>query len=791
MPNLPHIILPRVDFEEARRRGSSGRPPRRDYREHGPALQRQLDDVVQVFQAGPVPEEISPSLILRIQLHPGAVVDEPTWERCGLELLSVERDRTLILFSSDEQLVEFRRRLQEYQAGPTQQDRENPPYAGIFASIDQIGSVRPEDRIGRLCKKDGIVASNHFRADFRYTLDVELWDFATLDANREKVREIEDFVQARGGNTPDRYIGESLILIRVSASGAIIRELLQIDSVAQVDFPPQPSFTVAEMLARGLPDFPPVDEPRADAPRIAILDSGLSSGHPLLASAVGEATAIPQALGDGADAHGHGTLVGGIALYGDVAACIEAGVFAPELRLFSVRVLNEDCRFDDTSLITTQMREAITYLNATYGCRIFNLSLGDDSLPYRGGKVSPWASILDTLARELDIVIVVPAGNFTYQIRADEFPDAHCQRFPHYLLEDEARIIEPATGAIVLTVGALSHSARLPLGAGARNVAVRPISGADEPSSFTRSGPGLGGSIKPELCDFGGNRAYDGRLRQVRPFNELSLVSLNREYLQHLFAADSGTSLAAPRVAHTAARLLATFPNVSSNLIRALLASSASVPPASLNRLAGLADEAVLRICGYGVPDLERAQTSDENRVVLFSDNQIGHDRFHIYEVPIPQSFLDRRELRTIEITLAYDPPVRHSRFDYLGANMSFSLIRGRRLDEVAEACQAQAGREDPVDRLTSTKWECKMEPGHRLREGGTLQRAVFSMKQIPRAEYGDTYHLVVRCEKKWARDEHAPQRYAIAVVLRQAADVDIYQQVRQRIRAAARARIR
>jgi hypothetical protein len=86
-------------------------------------------------------------------------------------------------------------------------------------------------------------------------------------------------------------------------------------------------------------------------------------------------------------------------VYGDVKACIAARNFVPILRLYSARVLNEHCRFDDESLITTQKRDAIRYLAETYGCRVFNLSLGDANLPYSGGKVSPWAPILDSLSR--------------------------------------------------------------------------------------------------------------------------------------------------------------------------------------------------------------------------------------------------------------------------------------------------------------------------------------------------------------------------------------------------------
>lgn len=426
-----------------------------------------------------------------------------------------------------------------------------------------------------------------------------------------------------------------------------------------------------------------------------------------------------------------------------------------------------------------------------YACRVFNLSLGDVNLPYRGGKVSPWASILDTLARELDVLIVVSSGNFTYQPRPDEFPDAHVNRYPRYLLDDDAKIIEPATGAIVLTVGSLSRLDALPRGAGQDDVALRPVAHALGPSPFTRSGPGLGGSVKPELCDFGGNHAYDGRLNRIRELDELSAVSMNRDYLRRLFATGIGSSYAAPRVAHIAAKLFQFFEGASANLIRALMVSSAAVPAQSATALQELGKNAVLQVCGYGRANFDRARFSDENRVALYSQSQIGHNNFHVYQIPIPESFLESRESRTIEITLAYDPPVRHSRFDYLGVTMSFRLFRGKSLDEIMEACRRQVENDDEVEGLGSTKWDCAMIPKPGVREGGTLQKAAFRMARIPRREYGDVYHLVVRCEKKWARDEHAPQRYAVVAVLQQETDVNIYQQISQRVRAAARARVR
>jgi hypothetical protein len=159
--------------------------------------------------------------------------------------------------------------------------------------------------------------------------------------------------------------------------------------------------------------------------------------------------------------------------------------------------------------------------------------------------------------------------------------------------------------------------------------------------------------------------------------------------------------------------------------------------------------------------------------------------------LPIPNEFIQERGTRTITVTLAYDPPVRHTRFDYLGVKMSFRLIRGKTIDEVAEAFRSRTSEEGPVDRLSSTRFDCSITPSPTVREGGTLQRGTFTMCKRPSTDYGDTYFLVVRCEKKWARDEHAPQRYSVVATMQHSAQINIYNTIRERVTARLRVRPR
>jgi len=107
------------------------------------------------------------------------------------------------------------------------------------------------------------------------------------------------------------------------------------------------------------------------------------------------------------DDWGHGTRVSGVAIFGDLAAQLEAGMLNRGSRLCSAKVVNENGSFDDRRLVPSQMREAITTLNARFGAAFFVVSLGERKRTYDGGKVGSWAATLDELARELDIVIVV------------------------------------------------------------------------------------------------------------------------------------------------------------------------------------------------------------------------------------------------------------------------------------------------------------------------------------------------------------------------------------------------
>lgn len=766
--------LIRVELElDRRKRPGFGQAPQREYKRHGEDIQENIDLLMKSYHR-PKAKGIKPELILKISYENKIPAEE--LKRCGFEVIGEDPNNALILFSSDDELSEFRNRLKQYQAGP-QNKSENPSYNGIFANINSVSALTPADRVGsklRAIKID---------VETTYWVDIELWHLGAASVCRDKIKEIRGYITENQGRVTDDYLGSSICVLRANVTGKLLKDLLELDIVRMIDLPPQPTFIPREYNSVSIESLPEIQPPSPDSPSICIIDSGVMQGHPLLGPAIGDSACFPDELGDTSDVEGHGTKVAGLALYGDILTLIRSGTFKPEYRIFSARVTNSNNRFDDEKLITTQMRDAIRYFYDEYGCKIYNISLGDDENVYVDGKQTLWASVLDELIRELDIVVVVSAGNHFYY---PDDPENILSEYPGFLFNQQSKIIDPASAALALTVGSYCANYVAPAISGMtieRGVNLRVIGKENHPSPFTRTGPGVGGAVKPELCEYGGNLLYDGLTKRIRDDRSLSVVSTSKNIPDELFTTDVGTSFAAPQVSNKAAKLYKIFPNASSNLIRALLVHSAQLP----NNIEMTSDE-IFRSFGYGISDVQRVATSSNNRVTLFAEGSLEFDKFHIYEVPIPEDFNSVNGDRHITITLAFDPPVRHTRLDYLGVTMSYRLIRGRELRDVIEFFRARKKEEGSPGKLGSH--ECKMYPTPSLRDNGTVQKAVFTAKQ--KLNYGSTYYLVVRCESVWATEELGPQKYAVVATLEHTnEEVDLYTEISNRVQETIREQVR
>lgn len=817
-----HLPFNRIEGSLPRRsnRGGGGEK-RTDRRSQGIQIISQISEIKKIVQEQHSKFSLDPKLIFKIRLSNDRNLTDDDLGKSGLSILEKQPkvNQAIVVFSSDIETKEFINRLEQYG-----QLKPGSEY-GYLDAIENICPLEAEDRIGRLLKLQPL------ELEEVAPLDLELWHTGNQTEMLKYLSDIEEVLKSISNNQStfkmtDKYIGNYLCLARIKIDRAVLDLLLNEFIVKEINRRPHPAFESRSEYNPSLSSLPDPIPPDANSCGIVIIDSGIQSGHPLLSPTIGEAEVFlsntQKATGGEIDTSGHGTGVSGIAAYGDIEKCILSKEFRSSASIFSARILDDKDEYDEDLLLENQLEEVIKYFTKNYPkkCHVFNLSIGNhDSIYNLGDKQFRLAAKLDEIAyryQDYDLVFVVSAGN-ARPFSSDE-GDRYITDYPNYILDSESRIIDPATSAIAITVGSLS------LGRGSMNYpddakvnSVAKIRGY--PSPFTRTGFGVDGMIKPDVVAYGGDFVLDGNCIMGDVNAAVSVITLSLSNIGgKLFTISSGTSLAAPYISNLAAQLFDKYPKASSNLIRALIANSASLPSEIPNefqigskmpdkdKTAQMAKQ--LSIYGYGQPNLERAMYSMENDVVLVCDRvdmEIGN--FHVYEIPtLPSEFLKTKGERTLSITMAFDPPTRHTRGDsYLGVTMGFSLFKGVDVADIVssfvDAKKAKEnGLEDDFQELSidNLKKKCgsmcqvELKPGSSIRKKGTLQRG--QIKISDRATKLDRpLYLVVSSNRKWARQEDIKlQRYSLVISLTHTnEEVKVYHQIQTKIQERSRQQLR
>lgn len=817
-----HLSLNRIEAHprRPRRGGGGGNTNRTDRRTHGSQIIAQIDEIKKSVKNNSSTFSLDPKLIFKIRLSDKRDLLEDELGRSGLTILGKEpkAKKAIVVFSSDLELNDFTSRLEQYSG-----IRQGAEYAYLDA-IESICPLEPEDRIGRLLELEPL------REDLIAPLDLELWHTGDLSEMNKYLSDIRDVLkdistQKNTFEMTDKYVGSYLCIARIKINREVLDLLLNEDIVKQINRRPKPAF---ENRYEYNPSLSSLADPLPPDPNncgIAVIDSGVQTGHQLLGSTIADAQVFlsnsQKSTGGELDSSGHGTAVSGIAAYGDIEKCIRENKFVSSANIFSAKILDEHDEYDEDLLLETQLENAVDYFTHNYpNCHVFNLSIGNKDLIYRQGDMQfELAAKIDEIAyryRDFNIVFVVAAGN-SYPYNKDE-GDRYITDYPKYILDSNSRIIDPATSAIALTVGSLS------LGRGSLNYpndakvnSVAKIKGY--PSPFTRSGFGVDGMIKPDLVYYGGDLVFDGS-RPIAPASaSVSIVTfgLVGNGKTSLFTISSGTSFSAPYVSNLAAQLFNKYPQASSNLVRSLIADSATLPveipkmfqtPSKSD--SGKAKQIIqqLSVYGYGQPNVESAMYSTENQVVLLEDNiliEVGN--FHIYEIPeLPDDFLQTKGKRILSITLAFDPPTRHTRGDsYLGIVMEFEIWKGVQdkdiLNIFADIKKAKNNgleynfeeiSKDAFKKKHGSSCDVKLTPGSNIRKKGTLQRGQIEISDRVK-NFNQPLYLVISCNRKWAKEGEIDwQRYALVVSIRHTnEEVKIYNQIQTKIQSRARQQLR
>ncbi len=409
------------------------------------------------------------------------------------------------------------------------------------------------------------------------------------------------------------------------------------------------------------------------------------------------------------------------------------------------------------------------------------------------GRPSSWSAEVDALAAgytdDIRRLIIVAAGNTTSPEDWRGYPDSTVTNEVH----------DPGQAWNALTVGAWTQKTNI------QNPAYNdytPVAPAGSISPFTSTSLTWEYNKwppKPDILMEGGNVA-SGPSGDFADLEDLTLVSTNYEPFKRQFAAHSMTSAATALASRMAAQLQVAYPEAWPETIRALMVHSAEWTPTMLDAFldddSKTSYEKLLRICGYGVPNFQRAIRCASDSLTLVTQREIQpyHKKdgraktrdMHIHELPWPRDILlGLGEAQvTLRVTLSYfvEPGPGQvgwrDRYRYASHGLRFNLnTPGENRKELLLRLN-QAAREEgqePDTMSDSDRWTI----GSRARSRGSVHSDIWRGNA---ADIADT-NLIGVCPiiGWWRERDHLGRlerrtRYSLVVSLHTPEkDVDIY----------------
>ncbi|HHL34327.1 MAG TPA: S8 family peptidase [Desulfobulbaceae bacterium] len=403
---------------------------------------------------------------------------------------------------------------------------------------------------------------------------------------------------------------------------------------------------------------------------VCILDTGVNNGHPLLAPCLQDedCQAVDPSWGTH-DHDKHGTLMAGVSAFGNLQDILShSELIRLQHCLESVKILPPTGGTDPElwGLVTSQaVSKAV--IQAANRKRIICMAITADDTRDKG-RPSSWSAELDQIcsgaendARQL---LIVSAGNCNEVRTLTE-----CSDYPKIQIGES--IHDPAQSWNALTIGAFTELDHIRDRTLTGYEAIAPAGGLS-PFSTTSWPWDDKWPIKPELVMEGGNLAQSGA-GFVTECDDLSVLSTFFDPQQAHFYPFNMTSAATAQASWFAAQIQAEYPDYWPETIRALMVHSADWPETLKQQF--LPDESktaykrLLRICGYGVPNLDKALYSASNSLTMIAQTEIQpYDKkengsgyrtkdMHFYELPWPlealQSLPDDTMVQ-MRVTLSY-----------------------------------------------------------------------------------------------------------------------------------------
>jgi hypothetical protein len=577
-----------------------------------------------------------------------------------------------------------------------------------------------------------------------------------------------------------------------------------------VDLNDLPGFEQREWIDEALERLRP---PGEDAPAVCVIDTGVNYLHPLLQPVLSEEDVWTILPGTGADQHGHGTGMAGLAAYDDLRTLMLAtGEWGQDHRLESVKLIDRGEEHDPSNYgAVTQQGATLAESHRPHRRRAYCMAVTQPGYDSKG-QPSAWSAAVDSLTAgseeegEPKRLMLISAGNVRNFPKDYAYPDSN----------RKARVENPAQAWNAISVGACTKRTRILEGDDeSRNGRALAAEGTVSPFSRTSSEWEPHWPIKPDLVMEGGNL---GIHRDDHLFEKDSLepVTTKAKFHSRPFQAFNATSAATASASRLMAMLLARYPDFRPETHRGLLVHSARWTPGMLGGIRphdpgqSSRTEALIREVGFGTPDIPRLFGSGSQGVTMVIEDDIqpydpdsnaGSARlgnFNLYDLPWPRELMDAHPdvtltLRATLSTFIHPNPgsrcwEKNQKYKYASHLLRFDFKRSTESDEVFRR-NLRKQTEDSDEVVESRpQSDSKWALGTRLRgKGGSLVQDIWQGSPAYLREMGQ---LAVFPVKGWFATRKFPEghefhnchqrqvRYSLIISIDAEQEIGLYNEI-------------
>ncbi|MFZ5967668.1 MAG: S8 family peptidase [Bacillota bacterium] len=506
---------------------------------------------------------------------------------------------------------------------------KNPPSERFRANMTTILDIQPVTAEEKIADELVQISQEGHFDNVKGKIKIKIFDFDDDYDDSLIVDYIVKKLGALGLSDKIKFInyGDGIKFIKAEVpSYETVVKIAAINGVKSVDFFQEYSLPLNEFLGTDLEAF--LDDEYTDSEMlIGIIDGGISKSNKFLAPYIfAREEKVPVEYQNPS----HATFIASTIQYGNKLN----GIVAKDKKRFKfldiVAIPNSDKDYGPTDTISEEeLMEIIEEVMEKYSAdvKVWNISLGIEKFVCKGA-MSDLGLFLDYIQDEYKVQIFVSSGNLN-QIPLRTWP-------PQNTIGERDRIISPADSVRAITVGSVALY-------DSKNSIVR----TNEPSPFSRRGPGANYIVKPDVVDYGGN------LDSTYSITGLGMKGL--DILGNVIEGN-GTSYSNPRVVQK-------FSSIYDEMLEKdlLLAKAMTIHSARMTSRELLdQNQDNIKYYGFGMPAVDTQdilQCSEDEITLVFRQKINQGSHLEMWDFPFPTSLIrNGKYFGEIGMTLAYNP---------------------------------------------------------------------------------------------------------------------------------------